>query len=159
MKRLLFFLFAALLIGACQQNTGPQWAELDLMSYGVPLSIAAPDSAKVKTTDLGLIKDITIKEGEDYYIQLYASAASTNDVAKIKADQLGEVKNNRFFSKIVKEEADGFIYETAIDSSNINYGFRYIYLQGDMEYIFQTGLIGTFTQQQTEKMYEAVQQN
>ncbi|GJM35332.1 MAG: hypothetical protein DHS20C18_43330 [Saprospiraceae bacterium] len=153
-----FFLFVALLIGACQQDTGPQWTQLDLMSYGIPLNIAAPDSAKVKTTDLGLMKDITIQEGKDYYVQLYASSASTNDIAKIKADQLSEVKSNRFFSKIVKEETDGFIYETSIDSSNINYGFRYIYLQGDMEYIFQTGLIGTFTQEQTERMYEAVKQ-
>ncbi len=158
MKKVLFFLFATMFIGACTQDKGPKWAPLDLMPYGVPLTIEAPDSAKVKTTDLGLIKDITVKEGEDYYIQLYASSASTNDVAKIKTDQLSEVKNNRFFSKIVKEEADGFIYETAIDSANINYGFRYIYLQGDMEYIFQTGLIGTFTQEETEMMYEAVQQ-
>lgn len=158
MKKILLVILSLGLFFACQQEAKEEWKPLDLLQYGVPITIMAPDSAKVNADDLGggLIKDITIKGEEDYSIQLYASAAETNDIAKIKADQLAEVKANRYFSKIINEEEAGFIYETAIDSNNINYSFRYIQLKGDLECVFQTGLVGSFTQEEAQKMYEAV---
>ena len=51
------------------------------------------------------------------------------------------------------KEEDGFIYQTAIDSSCISYGFRYIVLRGDLEITFQTGLLGTFSREEVERMY------
>lgn len=160
MKKSLLFVAAVILIWACQKNDKPnEWVKKDLLEYGIPMSILAPDSAEVNSSDLGgLIQDVTIKKGDNYYIQIYASDAETTDIAKVKANQLAEVKSNRYFSKIVKEELDGFIYETAIDTSNINYGFRYVRVQGDKEFIFQTGLVGTFTEAQVERMYESVKQ-
>jgi hypothetical protein len=111
----------------------------------------------VKKSDMGtLIQDITIQSGDDYYVQIYAAQAETNDITKIKASLLADVKANRYYSRIVSEEESGFIYETAIDENNLNYGFRWIKLQGDMEYVFQTGLVGTFTLEQVKNMYEAV---
>lgn len=160
MKKSLLFVLAVILMSACQRNSTEQdWVEKDLLQYGIPVTIMAPDSAEVNSSDLGgLIQDVTIKKGEDYYIQIYASGAETTDIAKIKSGQLSEVKSNRYFSKIVKEDTDGFIYETMIDSSAINYGFRYVRVQGDKEFVFQTGLVGNFSLQEVEKMYEAVRQ-
>lgn len=148
------------LLMSCQSEPTSNLKSLNLLQYGVPMSILAPDSAKVETMDLVVQKDITVKsrENDDYYVQIYASDAETNDVAQIKSTQLREVKGNRYFSKIINEEEQGFIYETKLDSTNINYGFRYVYLQGDKQYVFQTGLIGTFTQEEVENMYKAVQQ-
>lgn len=142
---------------ACRRDATDQWKPLDLMPYGIPVSVLAPDSARVKVENFGggLIKDVTIKEGDDYYIQLYASGAETTDIARIKASLLADVKANRYFSKIVEEEEAGFIYETNIDSL-ISYGFRYIRVPGDMECVFQTGLVGAFTLEEARRMYEAV---
>lgn len=160
MKKSLLFVLAIILMWACQRNSTEQdWVENDLLQYGIPIVIMAPDSAEVNSSDLGgLIQDVTIKKGEDYYVQIYASGAETTDIAKVKSGQLSEVKSNRYFSKIVKEDADGFIYETVIDSTLTNYGFRYVRVQGDKEFVFQTGLVGNFSLEQVEKMYEAVRQ-
>lgn len=160
MKKSLLFVVAVILMWACQRNSSEQdWVEKDLLQYGIPITIMAPDSAEVNSSDLGgLIQDVTIKKGDDYYIQIYASDAETTDIAKVKSAQLSEVKSNRYFSKIVQEETEGFIYETVIDSSAINYGFRYVRVQGDKEFIFQTGLVGNFSLEQVERMYEAVKQ-
>lgn len=156
-KRILILLCVITGIGSCQQEAAGDWEPTSLMPYGVPVTIMAPDSVVVKTSDMGgLLKDITVRGGEEYSIQIYATDAETNDISKIKANQLADVKSNRYFSRIVEEEEAGFIYETQIDSSNINYGFRYIHLQGDKEYIFQTGLTGLYTQEEVERMYEAV---
>ena len=154
-QRLLLFC-SVLLFFACQQNPKNDWKPLDLLQYDVPLTILAPDSAEVKTMDLLVQKDVTIKKGKDYSIQIFISDALTSDVKKIIAEIKGEVKNNPYFSKFTLEEDNGFIYETVIDSTHYNYGFRQVRIQGDREYIFSTGLIGTFDQQQVEDMYNAV---
>ncbi|MEM9824218.1 MAG: hypothetical protein AAF985_24245 [Bacteroidota bacterium] len=146
-----------LLLFACQQSPTKSWQPLDLLKYGVPITIMAPDSAKVKTMDLLVQKDVTIKKGEDYYVQIFSSDATTSDHKKILAELKADVKNNPYFSKFLLEEDKGFIYETVIDSTHYNYGFRHIRIQGDREYIFQTGLIGNFDQEQVEAMYDAVQ--
>lgn len=141
----------------CQNNQQEAWKPLDLLEYGIPLTVMAPDSTEVNKMNLGgILQDVTLKNGEDYYIQIYASDATTNDIAKLKAEQLSEVKTNKFFTRVVSEEEDGFIYETKIDTTN--FGFRYIYLQADREYIFQTGLTGTYSLEEVERMMEAVKQ-
>ena len=155
-KTFLLFTFALFFI-QCQQDQKAALKPLDLLEWGIPITVMAPDSANVKTMDLGgVLKDVTIKGENNYSIQIYATTASTTDVARVKANQLAEVKTNRYFSKIIEEEMDGFVYENVVDSSNY-YGFRHIRIQGDMEYIFQTGLIGSFTLEEVKNMYEAVQ--
>ncbi len=159
MKKTLYFSFLTLLLAACQPNEQSNLKETDLLSHGLAVTIMAPDSATIKADNLGgIYKDITVKGGDNYYVQILASEAETSDLAKVKANQLAEVKGNRYFSKIVSEQEDGFIYQTAVDSNNINYGFRYILLQGDQEIVFQTGLIGTYSLEEVERMYEAVRQ-
>lgn len=147
----LFFVFS------CQKDQQAEWKPLELLQYGLPVTVLAPDSAAVKSDDLGgLIKDVTVKGGDDYSIQIYATDATTTDLAKVKAAQLAEVKSNRYFSKIIEEEENGFLYEMKLDSTNINYGFRHVRVQGDMEFVFQPSLIGTFTLEEARRMYEAV---
>ncbi len=158
MKKFIVLFFCMTSFLYCKNEVQEDLKPLDLLKWGIPITILAPDSAQVKTMDMGgLLKDVTIKGDNNYYIQIYASDAATTDIARIKSDQLAEVKANRYFSKIVSEEEDGFIYENAVDSANIYYGFRHIRVQGDMEYVFQTGLIGSFTQEEVEKMNGAVQ--
>jgi hypothetical protein len=154
------YLLAIVFFYSCNRSPVDSWKPLDLLPYGVPITVLAPlpDSAKVKKSDLGsILQDITIQNGEDYYIQIYASQAETTDLAKIKANQMADVKANRYYSRIVKEEESGFIYEMMIDSNNINYGFRYVKIQGGMEYVFQPGMVGLFSLEQAQNMYKGVQ--
>ena len=151
-----FFFLLLVCLFSCSSDPVQELQPLNLLKYGIPLVLLAPDSAKVKSVDMGIAKDITVVGNDDYSIQIIASKALTNDLAKIKADQISGVKSNPFFSKIVKEEAQGFIFENAIDSARTNYGFRYIHLIGDQELVIQNGLLGIFSLEEIETMYQAV---
>jgi hypothetical protein len=146
----------SLILISCSSDPTSNYKELDLLQYGVPVVILAPDSPKVETMDFVVQQDITIKSGDDYYVQIYASKASTYDLGKLKASQLAEVKSNEFFSEIINEDNDGFIYKLEVDSTYTSYGFRHFKIMGDKEFIFQPGLVGTFSQDQIENLYSAV---
>lgn len=141
------------LLFSCGGSTNT--SRLDLMSHGLPIAINAPDSAEVVVDDLGIWKDVTVKHGDDYFIQILSSKATSLDINKLKSESLAEVKAGRFFSKIIQEDDAGFVFEKKIDEK-INYDFRHFKIQGDSEYSFQTGLIGTFTEDQVRNMYTSV---
>lgn len=153
--------FLILATAFCLWNCGsdaPELKEYDLLQYGVPMSIQVPvDSPKV-TTGEGFLgdKEVKVKAGDNYDILISYAPATTSDLAALKKEQVDNVKGISTFSKIVKEDDAGFIYESAIDSTALFYGFRYVRLQGDQRYLFQSGLIGTFSLEDTELMYESV---
>jgi len=150
---LLFSLFA------CTGEPAPEWKPLDLTKHNVPVTIAAPDSARVKATNLsGIMQDVTITSPDDRYaVQVLASQASTNDMARLKSEQLQLVRDNRYFASVVREEPQGFVFQNKIDTTSI-YGFRYIIYQGDQEFVFQNSFSGTFNLAEVEAMYAAVKQ-
>lgn len=143
------------LIG-CSKDPAANLKPQNLLSYGVPLTIMAPDSATIKKEDWGSMLIVTVKKGKDYDLQVQASDASSTDIATLKAQKIIDVKNERYFSKIIKEDENGFVFETAPDSTTNFYGFRFIMVQGDKEYVIQNGLAGNYTLEQAEFMYEAV---
>lgn len=157
MKNIFWIIIIGLFIISCgSESSSSGWQPLSLLEYGISGDIKAPADAEVKTLDFGAMKDVSIKKGDDYYVQIYASQATTLNVADIKNQQLGLLKSNPYFERIVTEEDNGFIYENKVDSTTFNYGFRYIKIQGDNEYIYQTGLLGSFTEEQVKKMYDSV---
>jgi len=129
---------------------------MDLMSKGLPIKIKAPEDVVVDVSDYGLMKDVTVKNDNNYYLQIFSSDAMTTDVKKIKSEKLKEVKSTDTFNKVVQDDEDGFIYEKFRSDSTINYDFRHVRLQGDKQYIFQTGLIGKFTEDEVRLMYQSV---
>lgn len=157
--RYIFSLLFCLCMVACATDSGTTWSALDLTGHRVAVTIMAPDSATVSSRSIsGIIQDVTIKSPEDNYsVQVLGSRANTNDMAKLKAEQLDLVRTNRYFSQIIEEEANGFIFENMIDTTAI-YGFRYIIYQGDQEFVFQNGLAGTFGLEDIKAMYAAVKQ-
>lgn len=158
MKRISAYLTVLLFFTACQKDTGESWKSFDLLPYNVPVTVLAPDSVKVNSQDLGgVIQDVTLK-APGYSIQIYGTELETNDLARLKAEQLSEVKNNPYFSRIVQEETDGFIYENLIDTT-LNYSFRYILPRGDKLFTFQTGIIETYNLQEAKRLYQAVRQD
>ncbi len=154
-----YLLLAIVAIGlfACQNNATTKLKELNLLRYNIPITIMAPDSAKVVAGSLSFSQDITIKSPEDNFdLQIFAYDATTTDMVTVKASHLAEVKSNAYFSEIIEEEDAGFIYSMNFDSISTNYGFKYLKIQGDKEYIFQTGLVGNFGLDDVKVMYEAV---
>lgn len=140
----------------CACSSNPEGKSLSLLQYGIPLEINAPDDVEVTVDDIGIWKDVTIVNDKDFNVQLIMSESTTFEKAKILGDQLKTVKEGPFFSKIIEEYEDGFIFEKKIDEDNINYDFRHIKLNGDKEYIFQTGLLGTFSEEAVRTMYKSV---
>jgi hypothetical protein len=152
----LLLLLSTTLLLACQPEHPGGWDKLELLSYGLPVSVYAPDSAKILSKDMsGLMRDVSIRKGEDYFIQIFSSPASTNDIASLKAEQLELVRDNPYFKAIIGEDPDGFIFELSIDG-RASFGFRHVRYQGNQEYIFQSGMSGLFTEAQSRVMYDAV---
>jgi len=149
------YLLLILLFVSCSADKS-DLIEIDLLEYGIPIKVKAPSKAIVDVDDLGIIKDITISDSLKYNVQLFASTASTLNTKKIKGDQLEIVKSAPFFSKVIRDDENGFVYEKKIDEENLRYDFRYIKIQGDKQYIFQTALSGGYTEAEVIIMYEAV---
>ena len=142
---------------SCKQEPKDDYKPLDLLQHGFPLTIMAPDSAEVKKMSLTFQQDLTIKKGKDFYVQIFSADASTLDAVKLKEEKLNEVQTNPYFSKIVREDEHGFIYEKSLDSTKHNYDFIFVKILGDKEYIHQAGLVGVFNLEEVERMYNAVQ--
>ncbi len=158
-KYLLFLLITVSIgiISCGVEEPQSKFVELDLLSHGMPIVIQAPSDPIIESINLAIQKDITVKKGPDFSLQIFQSDALVSNPKAIKARLLYEVQGNKFYQKIMSEDDQGFIYQTAIDSSYINYGFRYFRLQGDKEYVFQTSLGGKYTLEAVQGMYQAVQ--
>ncbi len=151
----LFPLLLLLLVSACKNDPTSSYEELDLLSYGMAISVKAPPGAEVGKDDLGFVQGVWIKSDTSYYIQIYGSTATVTDIQKLKQERMSEVKAGRYFSKIIEEETDGFIFEKDIDGV-IRYDFRRVKVVGDKEFTFQKGLTGNFSEGEVRGMYAAV---
>lgn len=159
MKFYYILLVCCISLLACQGTVSKSDLQpLDLLQYGIPITILAPDSVAVKSGNLSFSQDVTIRgEAPGYDIQIFGYDATTTNIETVKTQQLADIKSNRYFSKIVQDDPAGFIYEIAFDSTSLNYGFKHIRIQGDKEYVFQTAMVGSFNLEDTKQMYEAVQ--
>ena len=81
MKRFLIFGFTLFLF-SCQQST--ELPELDLLKYGLAIKINAPEDAEVEANDMGIAKDVSVKSGSDFYIQIVNSNAVEFNAQKLK---------------------------------------------------------------------------
>lgn len=157
MRIILLLSVCCLALVGCGDESANNWGPLDLTAYNVPVTIQAPDSATIVAGTLsGVIDDIIIKSAPDRYaIQILASRATTNDMTRLKAEELELVRDNRYFERIVIEEPAGFIFENKIDTTSV-FGFRYIVYRGDREIVFQNTFDGVYTLPETEAMFESV---
>jgi len=137
-------------------NTTSGLQDLDLMKYGMPIKIKAPADPVVEASDMGIMKDVTIKSGDQFYLQISSGVATTTDAAVVKSQQMLNVKGAPFFDEVLEQDDNGFIYRKKITEDRINHDFRFVKIQGDQEYIFQTGLMGQFSLEDVQAMYAAV---
>ena len=155
MKYFGLLLIGLLVIISCKKESNFQ--DYDLIQHGLSIKIKAPVDPEVSVTDMGIAKDVTVKKGDDFSIQILSSSATTYDIQKILAEKKKIVLDGKYFSEIVLENEAGFVFEKKIDEENINYDFRSVKILGDTEYDFQIGLVGKFTKEAAIAMFEAVQ--
>ena len=98
-KKLSYLLLSLILIwlGAC--NNAPSTSslvELDLMKDGLPIKILAPPNAEVVTSDMGFIKDVTVKGDDNYYVQILGGSAHITDMNVLVQDKINESKKFTF---------------------------------------------------------------
>ena len=153
-----FTLFTVVMIVfSCKSDVSDSYVVKDFTSYDFPIKIKVPDSISVKKGDLGFMQDLTIKGPDNYDLQVFSTEVTQSDLPKLIEEKKSEVMANPFFSKIIEEGENGFIFEKKIDTTRINYDFRVIKLQGLKEFVFQTSLVGKFTLDEARRMYESVQ--
>jgi len=157
MNKYLFLIFlGSVLFINCKTDKSASYPSKDLLKHGFAISVKAPESAEIKSDDFGIMQELTISSGNEYNVQILKSISNTSNVKEALNGQMNLVKGDRYFSKVIEEYENGFIFEKKIDD-NVNYDFRYVKLVGEEEYIYQTGMIGTYTEKSVREMYNSVQ--
>jgi hypothetical protein len=149
-------IICCLLIVNCKTDKSASYPSKDLLKHGFAISVKAPEAAEIKFDDYGIMQELTISSGDEYNIQILKSTTNTSNSKEALDDQMNLVKTDKYFSKVIEEYENGFIFEKKIDE-NINYDFRFVKLIGEDEYIYQTGMIGTYTEESVREMYKSVQ--
>lgn len=152
--RIVIILFVFVLI-SCGGDKSKNYPSTDLLKHGFAISVKAPENSEIKSDDFGVMQELTIKSGDYYNVQILKSKTNTTDVSLAVRGQKNIIKTDQYFTKLIEEYDNGFIFEKDIDG-NINYDFRYVKIIGDQEYVYQTGMMGTFTEEAVRTMYESV---
>jgi len=91
---------------------------------------------------------------DDYYINISEKTGSISPSAE-KAAQLTSLKKLKNFVKVVKEEADGFIYEIKNPGESL-YGFVFVKQNNGTNYVFQQGNYQPEGMDKIETMFNSV---
>ena len=148
-----------LLLSCSNDGIDKSYVDLDLIKYGVPLVVKAPEGIDVTETDMIVSKELTIKKNGEYDVMVNISETTGKQMSELKAEQLTYSQSNPYFKEIVLDEEDGFIYHNQIDSIHSNYGFKYLLIKADKEIVVQSGLSGNYDLETAKKMYKAVRVN
>ena len=124
-SRCLILALLMVIIYSCDNGVS-KYEPLDLMSHGMPIKIMAPANTSIKSDDLGILKELTIIDtlNSGYNIQIYSSKTDVLDRAKLLDQVKSEIEATEFFSKMIEETENGFIYEKKVTEDYINYDFR-----------------------------------
>lgn len=155
-KYIFFTLISCCLLINCKSDKSSKYPQKNLLVHGFAISVKAPEDAVIKSDDYGIMRELTISQGDEYNVQILKSVTNTSNEKEALNSQMKLVKGDLYFSKIIEEYENGFIFEKKIDD-NINYDFRYVKLIGEHEYIYQTGMVGTYTEESVREMYKSVQ--
>ena len=140
---------------ACKPSA-PDHPPIDLLAQGIPLKVKAPEDVVIASSDLGILKDVTIKNDQGFSMQIFESEATSLDGADISQKLLSDIKASRFFSEIISENDNGFIFEKKIDEDYITYDFRRVFILGDKQYVIQAGMGDQHTLDQVQLMYKSI---
>ena len=103
------------------------------------------------------MRDINIRKDDHFHIQMFELQSNGNDPDEEKARQLKAVKKDPAFLEVIKEYDQGFVYSKQLDSTTVDYDFRYFRYLGEKQLIFQSGVLTAFVLEDIEQMIQAVQ--
>lgn len=159
----LLILATFLTLAACN-NTPPQpdpifTNKLNLLEYGIPVTLPTPNGATVKNNSDDFMQDVVV-EGKDYYVQIYGSNASSLDCAKLAQEALMDYKTtDAAFKGVVQKDTCGFLYKVEVENdTTTSYNFNYFAIKGNKAYTFSTtaGPLADFSKEEVLAIYEAV---
>lgn len=157
-------LFVALLsLIACESTPAeekPAFTKtVNLLEYGIPVELNAPEDAKVVDASDDMIQDLRI-EGDHYYVQIYGTVATRPSCKTLADEALIDYKTkNATFQRVVKQDECGFVYAVKTENDTTTYyNFDYFAVKGNKEYRFMstTSPLVKLNQAQVEAIYEAV---
>jgi hypothetical protein len=137
-------LFASM-VSVAQNKT----AKLNLTSIELPASIDAPFGSSI----------IIEKWSNSLAIKGFATTVVVEEVYGVSTESLKrEVKNNsvNVLSKFIKEETNGFMYESSVMANKIEYHFDFIFTIGEKSFHFYDNRPSAFTQEEVLKLYEII---
>ena len=109
---------------------------------------------------VGNITEVIVKgKDEKSWFELIVQnlPSESEDLAWNKYLQIEDVRNNVYFTRIMEENENGFIYEL-VPKDKPTYHFRYVIVQGSQLYVISTALGSELTMEQTRELFDAVSQ-
>ncbi|MEO5906455.1 MAG: hypothetical protein ABIQ11_07005 [Saprospiraceae bacterium] len=134
----------------------PHFEVLDMRQYGLPLEILVPDTARVVRKEYEIMNDITVRSGDGFNIQIFQSNVTSSDAGPVKREQLESIWQDPNFIELVLDEEQGFIFKKYSVENGEDFDFRYVKIIENKEYLFQAGLVWSFSQKEVELMYRSV---
>jgi len=131
-----------------------------LLSYGIPLYVNIPKDVDINRRNVGNITEVIVKGKGDkswFEINVQHLPAESDDLAWNKYLQIEDVRNNVYFTRIMEENENGFIYEL-VPRDKPTYHFRYVIVQGSQLYVISTALGSELSLEQARELYQAVEQ-
>ncbi len=160
-KNVLFVLSALVLLWACGGGESETLKEINLLPFGMSISVMAPADTVIQGGTIGDMGDVLINSKDSnstYDVQIYSFPASVIDVPAIVKEGKELIQADSSFTKFVEEVPAGFVYEYDIDGV-IGFDFRYFKIQGSTQYTFQTGLGKFHTEAATKNMFKAIRKD
>lgn len=139
----------------CQQKR-KQGKGMDLLKYGIPYTVMAPDDTKVSRIGGGQMTDIKLSDGQAYDVLIFMKRAETKNINRLKQFRKEEVSFYPNFKKIVEEYNEGFLYEIYGSTGEAAYAFYAIKVVGDHEIDFISGNNKDFTEKEVKDMIKTV---
>ena len=165
MHRLLSLLLLWSLLGWVACESGPTEPEstftktVQLIEYGIPVSIQAPEDAQVTNQSDNFMQDVLLK-GTHYYVQIYGTPATTTNCNNLAQEALTDLKTtDPTFKQVVRQDDCGFIYAIQTENDTTTYyNFDYYAIKGNKAYRFTStsGPLVDLNQSDLEAIYEAV---
>ncbi|MFN9381421.1 MAG: hypothetical protein ACK6BQ_15885, partial [Bacteroidota bacterium] len=113
-----------------------------LLSYGITMYVNIPKDVDINRRIVGNITEVIVKgKDEKSWFELIVQnlPSESEDLAWNKYLQIEDVRNNVYFTRIMEENENGFIYEL-VPRDKPTYHFRYVIVQGSQLYIISTAL-------------------
>lgn len=129
---------------------------MDLMKYGIPYTIFAPDDVIATQIGGGQMVDLKLTNNTNYDIMIFMSRAQTKHMDRLKQFKKEEVSFYPGFIKIVEEYNEGFLYEMYGSTGNLSYGFFAVKIVGDQEISFISGAGRDYTEAETKAMLRTI---